>query len=171
MEVIRSPPACRTSLVVHVRCQRACCDVYSCCVTVSDNENATGSSAQCNQNARARPTTMVHSTITAPYLKRAQCESRDPKSGVATSLISASLGALHSKSAGHQFSGRCYIDTSEKLRAARVLRYPTTSPALRGSSTLTNSQLNQYGRSCPFTSGNWWRDGIGLGPGGVEEDV
>ena len=74
-----------------------------------------------------------------------------------------------SKSTDLSGSGRaCYFDTSEKLLGRSCSRYRNNHhPALRGSSTLTNSQLNQYGRSLSFASGSWSCDGIGGVQGGV----
>jgi hypothetical protein len=60
-----------------------------------------------------------------------------------------SAGLAHcARKVGRQFSGRCYIDTSEKLPAVRVSL--PQQHHLRGSSTLTTSQFTQYGRSDPL---------------------
>lgn len=85
-------------------------------------------------------------------------------------LAARGLGALHSRKARTTISagGACYFDTSEKLLGCSCSRYRNNHhPALRGSSTLTNSQLNQYGRSLSSASGYWSRDGIGRMQGGV----
>lgn len=64
--------------------------------------------------------------------------------------------------------GAYYFDTSEKLLGCSCSRYCNNHhPALRGSSTLTNSQLNQHGRSLSFASGSWACNGIGGVQGGV----
>lgn len=85
-------------------------------------------------------------------------------------LAAKGLGALHSRKARTipSAGGACYFDTSEKLLGCSCSRYRNNHyPALRGSSTLTNSQLNQYGRSLSFASGSWSGDGIGGVQGGV----
>ena len=85
-------------------------------------------------------------------------------------LAARGLGALHARKARAMLSagGACYFDTREKLLGCSCSRYRNNHhPALRGSSTLTNSQLNQYGRSLPFASGSWSCDGIGGVQGGV----
>jgi hypothetical protein len=84
--------------------------------------------------------------------------------------VARGLGALHSRKARTTASagGACYFDTSEKLLGCSCSRYCNNHhPALRGSSTLTNSQLNQYGRSLSLASGFWSCDGIGGVQGGV----
>lgn len=106
--------------------------------------------------------------IPGPHLDQ-HSESRDHELHL-PALVARGLGALHSRKARTTASagGACYFDTSEKLLGCSCSRYCNNHhPALRGSSTLTNSQLNQYGRSLSFSPGSWSCDGIGGVQGGV----